>query len=82
MIRPYAKPLREKAGFLVLSGNLFDSALIKTSVISPEFRQRYLSQARQREPLRRPGHRVRGHRRIITRASMIRRWRSMRIVSS
>lgn len=43
VIRPYAKPLREKAGFLVLTGNLFENALIKTSVISPEFRQRYLS---------------------------------------
>ncbi len=51
VIFPYARPMREKAGFLVLTGNLFDSALIKTSVISPEFRQRYLSQARQREPL-------------------------------
>ena len=36
-------PVREQAGFLVLSGNLFDSALMKTSVISEEFRQRYLS---------------------------------------
>ena len=35
VIFPYSKPMREKAGFLVLSGNLFDSALIKTSVISP-----------------------------------------------
>lgn len=43
VIRPYAQPLRDKAGFLVLTGNLFDSALIKTSVISPEFRQRYLA---------------------------------------
>ncbi len=43
VIFPYAKPMREKAGFLVLSGNLFDSALIKTSVISTEFRQRYLA---------------------------------------
>ena len=36
-------PLREKAGFLVLTGNLFDAALIKTSVISADFRRRYLS---------------------------------------
>ena len=43
VIFPYAKPMREKAGFLVLSGNLFDAALIKTSVISAEFRQRYLA---------------------------------------
>ncbi len=43
MIYPFASPLREKAGFLVLSGNLFDFAILKTSVISPEFRARYLS---------------------------------------
>jgi dihydroxy-acid dehydratase len=35
--------LKENAGLLVVSGNLFDSALIKTSVISDEFRNRYLS---------------------------------------
>jgi dihydroxy-acid dehydratase len=35
--------MKEKAGFLVVTGNLFDSALVKTSVISEEFRQRYLS---------------------------------------
>ena len=43
VIRPFAKPLQEKAGFLVLSGNLFDFAILKTSVISEEFRRRYLS---------------------------------------
>ena len=43
VIRPYGKPLKERAGFKVLSGNLFDSAIMKTSVISEEFRQRYLS---------------------------------------
>jgi dihydroxyacid dehydratase/phosphogluconate dehydratase len=42
MIRPIDQPLREKAGFLVLSGNLFDFAIMKTSVISEEFRLRYL----------------------------------------
>lgn len=42
MIRPFADPLQEKAGFLVLKGNLFDFAILKTSVISDEFRQRYL----------------------------------------
>ena len=36
-------PLRTQAGFLVLSGNLFEAALIKTSVISPDFRRHYLS---------------------------------------
>jgi dihydroxy-acid dehydratase len=43
VIRPFDKPLKPKAGFTVLRGNLFDSAIMKTSVISPEFRQRYLS---------------------------------------
>ncbi len=43
MIRPYEKPLRKQAGFKVLKGNLFESAIMKTSVISEEFRQRYLS---------------------------------------
>ena len=43
VIRSVAAPLRERAGFLVLSGNLFDGALLKTSVISSDFRRRYLS---------------------------------------
>lgn len=43
VIRPYKKPLKDKSGFLNLKGNLFDSAIMKTSVISEEFRQRYLS---------------------------------------
>jgi dihydroxy-acid dehydratase len=43
VIRPFERPLTERAGFLVLRGNLFDSAIMKTSVISPEFRGRYLS---------------------------------------
>jgi len=43
VIRPIAEPLMARAGFGVLSGNLFDSAIIKTSVIGPEFRRRYLS---------------------------------------
>ncbi|MGB3832100.1 MAG: IlvD/Edd family dehydratase [Mesorhizobium sp.] len=43
VILPYERPLRERAGFLVLKGNLFDFAIMKTSVISDEFRQRFLS---------------------------------------
>lgn len=43
VIRPFDQPLKEKAGFIVLAGNLFDAAIMKTSVISPEFRDRYLS---------------------------------------
>ena len=43
VIRPFDRPLKERAGFRVLKGNLFSSAIMKTSVISPEFRDRYLS---------------------------------------
>ncbi len=46
VIRPYDKPLKEHAGFKVLAGNLFDSAIMKTSVISEEFRARYLANPR------------------------------------
>jgi dihydroxy-acid dehydratase len=42
VISPYSQPLKEKAGFLNLKGNLFDSAIMKTSGISEEFRTRYL----------------------------------------
>lgn len=42
VIRPANRPILENAGFLNLSGNLFDSAIMKTSVISDEFRKRYL----------------------------------------
>ena len=43
VIRSADKPLKANAGFINLKGNLFDSAIMKTSGISPEFRQRYLS---------------------------------------
>lgn len=43
VIRPYSNPLIENAGLIVLSGNLFESAVMKTSVIGDEFRERYLS---------------------------------------
>jgi len=43
VIRPFDNPLVKDAGFIVLKGNLFDSAIMKMSVISPEFRNRYLS---------------------------------------
>lgn len=42
VIKTYSKPMLGKAGFAVLSGNLFDSAIMKTSVISDEFRKKYL----------------------------------------
>ena len=44
IIRPAGQPVIEDAGLTVLSGNLFDSAVIKASVIGPEFRRRYLSE--------------------------------------
>ncbi|MCC6947892.1 MAG: dihydroxy-acid dehydratase family protein [Bradyrhizobiaceae bacterium] len=43
VIKPYGEPLLRDAGFVVLHGNLFDSAIMKTSVISQAFRERYLS---------------------------------------
>jgi len=43
VIRSIDRPMLEKAGFLVMRGNLFHSAIMKTSVISAEFRDRYLS---------------------------------------
>ena len=43
VIKSYNAPMKKQAGFKVLKGNLFDSAIMKTSVISDEFRKRYLS---------------------------------------
>ncbi|MGB3378464.1 MAG: IlvD/Edd family dehydratase [Allopontixanthobacter sediminis] len=43
VIRPLGQPLLENAGFIVLRGNIFDAAIMKTSVIGEEFRQRFLS---------------------------------------
>jgi dihydroxy-acid dehydratase len=45
VIWPYDRPLKEQAGFLNMKGNLFDSAIMKTSVISEAFRKRYLEQS-------------------------------------
>lgn len=44
VITAYETPIKAQAGFLVLTGNLFDFAIMKTSVISDEFRARYLSE--------------------------------------
>ncbi|MFN4296169.1 MAG: IlvD/Edd family dehydratase [Brevundimonas sp.] len=49
VIRPFEEPLMRDAGFVVLSGNLFDSAVMKTSVISAQFRDRYLSDPKDPE---------------------------------
>ncbi|WP_370319860.1 IlvD/Edd family dehydratase [Oricola sp.] len=43
VIRTVAQPMVAHAGFINLKGTLFDSAIMKTSVISEEFRKRYLS---------------------------------------
>jgi dihydroxy-acid dehydratase len=43
VIRPFDRPLAQGAGFAVMRGNLFNSAIMKKSVISPDFRARYLS---------------------------------------
>jgi len=43
VIKPVSEPLKEKAGMLVMGGNLFDAAVMKTSAIAPGFRARYLS---------------------------------------
>jgi dihydroxy-acid dehydratase len=43
VIRPFDRPLKARAGFRVLTGNIFHSAVMKMSVISPEFRERYLA---------------------------------------
>jgi dihydroxy-acid dehydratase len=43
VIRTIDRPLKDNAGFIVMRGNLFDSAIMKTSVISADFRRRYLS---------------------------------------
>ncbi len=44
VILPYDAPLKHKAGFIVLSGNFFDSAIMKMSVVGEAFRKSYLSQ--------------------------------------
>ena len=49
VIKPYRSPMKKKAGFKVLKGNLFNSAIMKTSVISDEFRKRYLSNRKDKD---------------------------------
>lgn len=43
VIKPVSSPVKQQAGFINLSGNLFESAIMKTSVISKAFRETYLS---------------------------------------
>ena len=49
VIKTYDQPMKRSAGFLNFKGNLFDSAIMKASVISDEFRQRYLSNPKDPE---------------------------------
>jgi dihydroxy-acid dehydratase len=48
VIKPYSVPMRKQAGFKVFKGNLFDSAIMKTSVISDDFRARFLSNTKDK----------------------------------
>ncbi len=48
VIKTFKNPMVDKAGFVVLKGNIFDSAIMKISVISKEFRDRYLSDAKDK----------------------------------
>ena len=43
VIRAYTAPMKERAGFVILSGNLFDNAVMKVSVIDEAFRRRFLT---------------------------------------
>ena len=43
VIKPFKNPMKQKAGFIVLKGNLFESAIMKTSVISKSFKDKFLS---------------------------------------
>lgn len=54
VIRPYHDPLMDHAGFIHLSGTLFDSAIMKICAISPAFRQRYLSDPQDPEAFEGP----------------------------
>ncbi|KQS54265.1 dihydroxy-acid dehydratase [Brevundimonas sp. Leaf363] len=54
VIRTFETALVKDAGFLVISGNVFNSAIMKTSVISPEFRDRYLSNPQDPEAFEGP----------------------------
>ena len=80
VIWPFDKPMKAQAGFIVLSGNLFDSAIMKTSVISEEFRKRYLSNPRTPKPSRARWWCSTG-RRITTPVSTTSRWASTKTPS-
>ena len=79
VVRPF-DPVRsrEDAGFVVLKGNLFDAAIMKTSVIDETFRRRYLGAAGAGETSWKGGRSSSTARRTITAVSMTRRSRSTR----
>ncbi len=76
VIRHFGNPLKKDAGFLVLRGNLFDNAIMKTSVISEEFRERYLNDPAASEACSRARPWCSTARRTTTTASTIPRSRS------
>jgi len=57
VIRSFATPLKPTADYVVMSGNLFDSAVMKISVIDQDFRKRFLSNPEHLNVLRRQSHR-------------------------
>ena len=73
VIRAYDKPLKPQAGFKVLKGNLFDSAIMKTSVISEDFRAALSVEPEGPERVRRPRRGIRRAGGLSRRASTIRR---------
>jgi len=82
VIRPCDDPLATDAGFLMLSGNLLDSAVMKTSVITPEFRNAYLSDPADPDALVARCDRLQGGQRTTRCASTTRRSRSIGIAYS
>lgn len=61
VIRPFDAPLKRDTGFLVLRGNLFSSAILKTSILTAEFRKRYLSNADDPDACEAPAIAPEGH---------------------
>lgn len=51
VITSYDQPFRTRSGFLLLSGNIFETAILKTSVIGEEFRERYLNKTGEEKPI-------------------------------
>ena len=60
VIRAFATPMKERAGFIVLSGNLFDAGIMKISVVDEQFRNRFLADPEHPEHVRGQGGDLRG----------------------